>query len=440
MPAFPAILRAARGALALTWLASVASCIDWSSLYGPRCGDGNVDPGEACDDGNALDGDRCTAQCQLPAPFCGDGHVDSDEECDDGNQDDDDACLTTCKSASCGDGHTEAGVEQCDDDNLEPGDGCSPGCQIEPPTCGNGMLDPGEPCDDGNDSNQDSCLRGCSHAVCGDGFVRTGVEECDYGIAGSINCTHGCQVCPSDAKSYSRGNTHCYEYHSEPLSYAAARAVCAKKDGYVWTIVGALEASDVLSHLTAATLDTWLSLDTSVSPYAWVTGEATKYQAWAAGQPSDAALGCALNHEDPMLGSQWQSAACTDKHAYVCERNTLNEDAVSHHAYRLRTDPLPFTAASDACVALGGHLLTLESMAEQVQLGKWFSLDLWLGATRVPGGFQWVTGQPVSAPTFYAKGQPDDASGNEDCLALGKAHFWSDVACDAAREFVCELE
>ncbi|HWV37260.1 MAG TPA: myxococcus cysteine-rich repeat containing protein [Vulgatibacter sp.] len=30
----------------------------------PRCGDGNVDPGEACDDGNETDGDGCSSQCE----------------------------------------------------------------------------------------------------------------------------------------------------------------------------------------------------------------------------------------------------------------------------------------------------------------------------------------------------------------------------------------
>jgi len=30
----------------------------------PRCGDGNVDPGEFCDDGNEIDGDGCSSKCE----------------------------------------------------------------------------------------------------------------------------------------------------------------------------------------------------------------------------------------------------------------------------------------------------------------------------------------------------------------------------------------
>jgi len=33
----------------------------------PGCGDGTVDTGEVCDDGNVLDGDTCSADCQVSA-------------------------------------------------------------------------------------------------------------------------------------------------------------------------------------------------------------------------------------------------------------------------------------------------------------------------------------------------------------------------------------
>jgi cysteine-rich repeat protein len=79
------------------WLLLIAlpGCIDWSSLYESRCGDGRVEGAE---------------------------------ECDDGNSNDSDACLSTCKWATCGDGHVRAGVEECDDGNQVDGDGCSSRC------------------------------------------------------------------------------------------------------------------------------------------------------------------------------------------------------------------------------------------------------------------------------------------------------------------------
>jgi cysteine-rich repeat protein len=109
-----------------------------------------------------------------------------------------DACTSGCGGtepphAVCGDGKIEAG-EQCDDGNTESGDGCSSTCQIEPPTCGNGKVDPGEACDDGNRSNEDGCLNTCQEASCGDGFVESGVEECDDGVNDGTACNPDCTL------------------------------------------------------------------------------------------------------------------------------------------------------------------------------------------------------------------------------------------------------
>jgi fibro-slime domain-containing protein len=67
--------------------------------FGPRCGDGIVQPGvETCDDGiNGGGYGSCTPTCQL-GPRCGDGIVQSAHEgCDDGNTDPNDTCTNTCQ-------------------------------------------------------------------------------------------------------------------------------------------------------------------------------------------------------------------------------------------------------------------------------------------------------------------------------------------------------
>lgn len=60
--------------------------------------------------------------------------------------------------------------------------------------CGNKILETGEACDDGNDDATDACVS-CQKAVCGDGVVLSGVEECDAGKANSDNgdCTTKCR-------------------------------------------------------------------------------------------------------------------------------------------------------------------------------------------------------------------------------------------------------
>jgi len=90
--------------------------------------------------------------------LCGNGRHDFDEDgnlhttndCDDGNTVDTDDCVH-CRPARCGDGIRK--------------------------TSG---TPPFEECDDGNAKNNDACVGSlCTVAVCGDGFIQEGVEECE---------------------------------------------------------------------------------------------------------------------------------------------------------------------------------------------------------------------------------------------------------------------
>lgn len=67
-----------------------------------------------------------------------------------------------------------------------------------PEGCGDGELDPGEACDDGFGGNSDdaACTSTCAAAVCGDGLLWAGHEECDHGVNNNDNsygaCTESC--------------------------------------------------------------------------------------------------------------------------------------------------------------------------------------------------------------------------------------------------------
>ncbi|MDX2090501.1 MAG: DUF4215 domain-containing protein [Kofleriaceae bacterium] len=127
---------------------------------------------------------------------CGNGLTDSGEQCDDGNIHEGDGCSPNCKREECGNSIQDPG-EVCDDGNTESGDGCAGDCESEE-DCGNGVVDVGEDCDDMNDDNTDACVR-CKDAACGDGFKRTGFEECDGDNMGNPNvdgdsCSASCQL------------------------------------------------------------------------------------------------------------------------------------------------------------------------------------------------------------------------------------------------------
>ncbi len=131
---------------------------------------------------------------------CGDGIAQTLEECDDGdgvNSDMPNArCRLTCTLATCGDTIIDTNpvdgraAEECDDGNSDSTDTC---IQCRLAICGDGFLREGvEACDDGNQNINDDCPDGvdgtCQPARCGDGLVKTfradpgdTTEECDCG-------------------------------------------------------------------------------------------------------------------------------------------------------------------------------------------------------------------------------------------------------------------
>lgn len=99
--------------------------------------DENLADGTSCDDANPLtEGETCDIGVCACAPGacdfnCGDGTQDADEECDDGANVDGDGCSATCElEAGCGNSALDAG-ETCDDGGTVDGDGCSSRCQEE---------------------------------------------------------------------------------------------------------------------------------------------------------------------------------------------------------------------------------------------------------------------------------------------------------------------
>jgi hypothetical protein len=221
-----------------------------------------------------------------------------------------------------------------------------------------------------------------------------------------------------------------------------ATADCDALGGYLWTTTSLTEAKDVNKVLNNGAAPIWLSFRTvaAPAPFSWPTGESIQYQAWAQNQPSDVNLSCVLQTSDATFTPFWQSAACTEKHDYVCETEPALVFAATHHAYHLHTRFRPWAEARDACAASGGHLLTIESAAEQAFISRYFAVEIWLGASRQSdGSFRWLTGLALDYSAF-AKGQPDNSAGKENCLVDWASHAWNDLDCTVSRRFVCEFD
>ena len=99
---------------------------------------------------------------------------------------------------TCGDGIVQVG-EPCDDGNAVDTDACLSNCNLN--ACGDGEVHVGvEYCDDGNTIDQDECRNHCVWSVCGDGSIRLGLnpneagyEACDdNNTSNNDSCTNQC--------------------------------------------------------------------------------------------------------------------------------------------------------------------------------------------------------------------------------------------------------
>jgi len=136
----------------------------------------------------------------------------------------------------CGNGILEAG-EGCDDGNLKDSDDCLTTCI--PAVCGDGFVRDGlEGCDDGNTDDMDACPSSCVSAACGDGLVQAGVEQCDDANDNdSDDCTSLCRLASCGDGFVHFGVEDCDEQGSTPTCDGDC-TVSKCGDGYVNPLAG----------------------------------------------------------------------------------------------------------------------------------------------------------------------------------------------------------
>ncbi|CAM9651083.1 unnamed protein product [Lampetra planeri] len=117
------------------------------------------------------------------------------------------------------------------------------------------------------------------------------------------------------------------------------------------------------------------------------------------------------------------------------------------HCYLLTLRRKSWNDANSTCRNLGGYLAIVTSIEEKDWLafvGKRRSYYLGLHDSVVEGRWEWVDGSPVSEPTFWHEGQPDNwahaLEGREDCGGMKYDGDWNDYSCSEALGFVCERE
>ncbi|XP_058608641.1 asialoglycoprotein receptor 2-like [Onychostoma macrolepis] len=115
---------------------------------------------------------------------------------------------------------------------------------------------------------------------------------------------------------------------------------------------------------------------------------------------------------------------------------------------------LNWTQSRDHCVTRGGHLVIINSKAEQDFVTSKVKGTHWIGLNDLDteGHWFWVNNQPLNnSLEFWMKrekgnNEPDnwtkDHPAGEDCTCLGHSlgatEFWMDAFCFEEKRFVCE--
>ena len=126
-------------------------------------------------------------------------------------------------------------------------------------------------------------------------------------------------------------------------------------------------------------------------------------------------------------------------------------DPTTGNCFILVEDPLTKADAQANCVALGGHLATLRSAAENtVGLSILPAGYFWLGLADpgAEGTYVWITGEAFSY-TNWQTGEPNDANGEEDCVEMygnyvgefaAFSGHWNDALCTVPYRSLCEKD
>jgi hypothetical protein len=108
------------------------------------------------------------------------------------------------------------------------------------------------------------------------------------------------------------------------------------------------------------------------------------------------------------------------------------------HSYYRSTSSMTWTNARQACINMGGHLVTITSSSENnFVFNTWPSG--WIGFTDegIEGQWRWVTGEPVTF-TNWNGGEPNNA-GNEDYAQFVSGGRWNDLP-NVSLPYVLEFE
>jgi hypothetical protein len=109
-------------------------------------------------------------------------------------------------------------------------------------------------------------------------------------------------------------------------------------------------------------------------------------------------------------------------------------------AYSVNSTAVTWAQARTACVAAGGNLAVVGDAQESAIYGS-LGARYWIGGSDAAqeGRWRWVTGAALTY-TNWGAGQPDNAGGVQDALAIRADGTWADENASILLPYLCEFD
>lgn len=289
----------------------------------------------------------------------------------------------------------------------------------------------------------------------------------NYCVENEIFYTYDIDIDAYTPSEYTVYNNHTYERFDTVVSWMEARAICEVLGGHLVVITSSGEETTIANLTSGSELNYWLGATDKVTEgnWEWITGEAWSYTAWGTSQP-DNSTARYENGEDYIsfntATATWYDIPYTGYRGFICEYNDVripydtskkvmgNNGATTYARFDF---PVSWSEAKIACEKMGGHLVTVTTVAEETVIASLCDgaprLGYWIGATdeENEGTWKWVTGETWSYTCWSATdSQPDNSTANdsngEDYIEFRLSYSgWNDVHNSALdRGFICEFE
>ncbi|XP_071315232.1 mucin-2-like [Trachinotus anak] len=232
-----------------------------------------------------------------------------------------------------------------------------------------------------------------------------------------------------------------YHFISTTLPWLEAQKYCRERYTDLATIFDIEDmnrlvntAQDSTGGFTQAA---WIGLHDNLTSWRWsfsdsryYTGEEGNYRNWDFGQPNNF-LGDQMCVK-MWTGGLWEDSKCSLRNPFICYDGATR----TYERFVFVQEEMSWPDAQLYCRRRHTDLASIrdEKENQEIQLLAG-NRSVWIGLYRTR---EW-SDQSDSSYRYWKAGQPDNAGGQQSCIAtdLGNAGLWSDERCDRLLAFIC---